>query len=111
MIFIIVLYMILGCFIDTMAMVLLTVPIFFPVIVNLGFDPIWFGILIALVVETAMITPPIGMNVYVIAGVAKDIPMETIFKGIFPFVIVMIIFIILLVAFPQIATFLPSIIS
>lgn len=111
LIFIIVLYMLLGCFIDTMAMVLLTVPIFFPVILSLGFDPIWFGILIALLVETAMITPPIGMNVYVIAGVAKDVPMETIFKGIAPFIIVMLILIILLIAFPPIATFLPSVIS
>lgn len=105
---IILLYLILGCFIDTMAMVLLTVPIFFPVIKNLGFDPIWFGILIVALVEMAMITPPIGMNVYVIAGVAKDVPMETIFKGIMPFCLTLLAFIILLVAFPQIATFLPG---
>lgn len=108
---IILLYIILGCFIDTMAMVLLTVPIFFPVVKNLGFDPIWFGILIVLLVEMAMITPPIGMNVYVIAGVAKDVPMETIFKGIFPFCLVILAFVILLVAFPQIALFLPGILK
>ncbi|MBS3906347.1 MAG: TRAP transporter large permease [Syntrophaceae bacterium] len=105
---IILVYIILGCFIDTMAMVLLTVPIFFPVVKNLGFDPIWFGILIVLLVEMAMITPPIGMNVYIIAGVAKDVPMETIFKGIFPFCLTLLAFIILLVAFPQIALFLPE---
>ena len=109
--FIVVLYFVLGCFIDTMAMVLLTVPIFFPLIIKLGFDPLWFGILIALLVETAMISPPIGMNVYVIAGVAKDIPMETIFKGVLPFVLTMLIFIFLLIAFPQIVLFLPSLIS
>ncbi len=106
--FIVVLYFILGCFIDTMAMVLLTVPIFFPLIKVLGFDPLWFGILIALLVEMAMISPPIGMNVYVIAGVAKDVPMETIFLGILPFMITMLIFIVLIIAFPQIVLFLPG---
>jgi len=106
--FIVVLYFILGCFIDTMAMVLLTVPIFFPLIKTLGFDPLWFGILIALLVEMAMISPPIGMNVYVIAGVAKDVPMETIFLGILPFMITMLIFIVLIIAFPQIVLFLPG---
>ncbi len=110
-IFIVILYFILGCFIDTMAMVLLTVPIFFPLIKMLGFDPIWFGILIALLVEMAMISPPIGMNVYVIAGVAKDVPMETIFKGILPFVLTMAIFIMLVIFFPQIVLFLPRLIS
>ena len=109
--FIVILYFMLGCFIDTMAMVLLTVPIFFPLITGLGFDPLWFGILIALLVETAMISPPIGMNVYVIAGVAKDVPMETIFKGILPFVLTMLIFIILIIAFPQIVLFLPRLMS
>ncbi|MBM4308995.1 MAG: TRAP transporter large permease subunit, partial [Deltaproteobacteria bacterium] len=88
-----------------------TVPIFFPLIKMLGFDPIWFGILIALLVEMAMISPPIGMNVYVIAGVAKDVPMETIFKGILPFVLTMFLFIILIIAFPQIVLFLPKLIS
>lgn len=106
--FMVVLYFILGCFIDTMAMVLLTVPIFFPLIKSLGFDPIWFGILIALLVEMAMISPPIGMNVYVIAGVAKDVRMETIFKGILPFVLTMMIFIVIVIAFPQIVLFLPG---
>ena len=109
--FIVILYFMLGCFIDTMAMVLLTVPIFFPLITGLGFDPLWFGILIALLVETAMISPPIGMNVYVIAGVAKDVPMETIFKGILPFVLTMLIFIILVIVFPQIVLFLPGLMS
>jgi C4-dicarboxylate transporter, DctM subunit len=108
LVLILLLYLILGCFIDTMAMVLLTVPIFFPVIIELGYDPIWFGIIIALVVEMAMITPPIGMNVYVIAGVARDVPMETIFKGILPFVLTLAIFIILMILFPQIALFLPD---
>jgi C4-dicarboxylate transporter DctM subunit len=105
---IILVYLVLGCLIDTMSMILLTIPIFFPVVTGLGFDPIWFGVIIVLVTEIAMITPPIGMNVYVISGVAKDVPMEVIFKGIFPFVVVEIAFVILLIVFPQMALFLPG---
>jgi C4-dicarboxylate transporter DctM subunit len=105
---IIMIYFFLGCFIDAMAMVLLTIPVFYPLAVKLGFDPIWFGILIVIVVEMAMITPPIGMNVFVISGVARDVPMSIIFKGIFPFVYIMAVFMGLLIAFPQIALFLPK---
>ncbi|UCH21568.1 MAG: TRAP transporter large permease [Deltaproteobacteria bacterium] len=105
---IMVLYLILGCVIDTMSMIFLTIPIFFPVVIGLGFDPIWFGVIIVLVTEIAMITPPIGMNVYVIGGVVKDVPMEVIFKGILPFVAVEIAFVIVLIAFPQLALFLPG---
>jgi tripartite ATP-independent transporter DctM subunit len=105
---IILVYLILGCLIDTMSMILLTIPIFFPVVTGLGFDPIWFGVIIVLVVEMAMVTPPVGMNVYVIAGIVKDVPMEVIFKGILPFVIVEVVLVILLIAFPQMALFLPG---
>ena len=108
MVIIMVVYLVLGCFIDAMSMILLTIPIFFPVVISLGFDPIWFGIAIVLVVEMAMITPPVGMNVYVISGITRDVPMETIFKGIIPFVVIEACFIALLIAFPQIALFLPS---
>ncbi len=101
-------YLVLGCLIDTMSMILLTIPIFFPVVTGLGFDPIWFGVIIVLVTEIAMITPPIGMNVYVISGVAKDVPMEVIFKGILPFVVVEIAFVVLLITLPQLALFLPG---
>lgn len=106
---IIVLYLILGCIIDTMSMIFLTIPIFFPVVTGLGFDPLWFGVMIVLVTEIAMITPPMGMNVFVISGIAKDVPMEVIFKGILPFVVVEIAFIILIIAFPQIVLFLPGV--
>jgi C4-dicarboxylate transporter DctM subunit len=108
MVLIIVVYLILGCVIDAMSMILLTIPIFYPVATALGFDPVWFGILIVLVVEMAMITPPVGMNVYVVSGITRDVPMQTIFKGILPFVIIEACFVALLVAFPQIALFLPS---
>jgi C4-dicarboxylate transporter, DctM subunit len=109
MIIIIFVYVILGCFIDTMSMVLLTIPIFFPVATSLGFNPIWFGIIIVLMCEVSMITPPIGVNVFVIAGISRDIPMPTVFKGIIPFLTIELVFIALLVAFPQMALFLPSI--
>lgn len=108
MVIIMVMYLVLGCFVDAMSMILLTIPIFFPVATSLGFHPIWFGIAIVLVVEMAMITPPVGMNVYVISGITRDVPMETIFKGIIPFVVIEACFIALLIAFPQIALFLPS---
>ncbi|MBN1103139.1 MAG: TRAP transporter large permease subunit, partial [Deltaproteobacteria bacterium] len=105
---ILVVYILLGCIMDTLAMVILTVPIFYPVIVKLGFDPIWFGIIMVLVSEMGVITPPVGLNVYVIHGVAKDVPLFTIFRGILPFLWMMILCSILLVLFPQIALFLPG---
>ena len=104
-------YLVLGCFIDAFSMVLLTIPIFFPVVTALGFNPIWFGVIVVLVVEIALITPPVGMNVYVIWGITRDVPMETIFRGILPFLAALIVFIIFLVAFPQIILFLPGLMS
>lgn len=108
MIFIIITYFILGTFIDEVSMVLLTIPVFYPLVTTLGFDPIWFGIIIVMVVEVGMISPPVGMTLYVVKGIAQDIPMGTIFRGVIPFIIVEIIFIAILLAFPKIATFLPG---
>jgi C4-dicarboxylate transporter, DctM subunit len=106
---IVLVYLVLGCFIDTMSMILLTVPVFFPLVKGLGYDPVWFGIIVVLVVEMAMITPPVGMNVWVVSGLVKGVvPMEVIFRGIVPFVLVEILFVILLIAFPQIVLFLPE---
>ena len=105
-------YLILGCFIDALALILLTIPIFYPVAVTiLGYDPIWFGVIIVMVMAMGVITPPVGINVYIVKGIAKDVPLETIFRGIFPFLGALIICIALLIAFPQIATFLPGFIS
>ncbi len=101
-------YLILGCILDTLAMILLTIPIFFPVITTLGFDQLWFGVLVVIMAEVGLITPPIGMNVYVIAGVAKDVPLGTIFKGSYPFALIMLGFVGLIIVFPSIATFLPA---
>jgi len=93
---------------DSMAMVVLLIPIFYPVLHNLGIDLILFGVLVVLVGEMGVITPPVGVNVFVIKGIAPEIPINKIWKGIFPFVIALIICTIILMVFPQIATFLPS---
>jgi tripartite ATP-independent transporter DctM subunit len=105
---ILLMYFVLGCLLDSLAMVLLTIPIVFPIVSALGFDPIWFGIIIVMVVELGLITPPIGMNVFVIKGIAKDVPLETIFRGVLPFVVAQFALIALIVLFPQIALWLPS---
>jgi tripartite ATP-independent transporter DctM subunit len=107
-ILILVLYLFLGCVMDAMGMILLTVPILFPVAASLGFNPIWFGIIIVRVFEMASITPPVGMNVFVLKGVAKDVPLGTIFRGIIPFLIADFFHVTLLVAVPQVALFLPN---
>jgi len=100
------LYIPLGMFLDTLGMILLTVPIFFPVIVQLGFDPIWFCVLVCMMAELGMVTPPVAINVYVVQGVTK-VPMEDIFRGILPFVIMYLIAIGFIVAFPDISLVLP----
>ena len=105
---VIVIYLILGCMMDGIAMILITLPIFFPLIQSLGFDPIWFGIIIVIVVEAGLITPPVGLNVFVIKGVAKDVPMYTIFRGVIPFLLADILLMALLFIWPQIALFLPN---
>jgi tripartite ATP-independent transporter DctM subunit len=105
---IIAMYFVLGCLLDSLAMVLLTIPIVFPIIKALGYDPIWFGIIIVMVVELGLITPPIGMNVFVIKGIARDVPLEDIFRGVTPFIIAQVILIGILIIFPGIALWLPS---
>ena len=105
---IMVMYLVLGCLMDAMAMIILTVPIIFPVITQLGFDPIWFGVIIVMTVELGLIHPPVGMNVFVIKSVVQDVSFTTIFKGVIPFVITDIIRLVILIAFPVIALWLPS---
>ncbi len=111
MVLIIMIYFVGGFFMDSMALIVLTVPIFFPLVKALGFDPIWFGVIIVLIGEMGVITPPVGVNVFVIKGIAPDVPLEKIFKGIFPFLYALIIMTIILMVFPQIATFLPRFIT
>lgn len=104
---IMVMYLILGCLMDAMAMIILTVPIIFPVITALGFDPIWFGVIIVMTVELGLIHPPVGMNVFVIKSVVKDISFTEIFKGVIPFVVTDIVRLLILITFPAIALYLP----
>jgi len=105
---IILVYLFGGCFMDALAMIMLTIPIFFPVVKALGFDPIWFGVVIVLITEMGVITPPVGINVYVGYGIAKDVPLESIFKGVLPMLVALLVCNLILLAFPQIALFLPN---
>lgn len=103
---IILLYILLGMFLEIYSAVTFTIPIIYPVIVGLGFDPIWFGVIIVLVIEMGLVTPPVGMNVFILNGMT-GIPVETIFRGIVPFFLAMIVCVLLLALFPEIALFLP----
>jgi tripartite ATP-independent transporter DctM subunit len=108
MIVIILIYLMGGCFMDAFALIMLTVPIFAPLAETLGFDLIWFGVVIVLIGEMGVITPPVGINVYVVHGVARDVPLETIFKGVMPLFAALIICNLLILLFPEIALFLPN---
>ena len=108
---IIVFYLIGGCFVDALALDILTIPIFYPVIKALGYDLIWFGVMIVVVTQMGVITPPVGVNVYVVSGMARDVPMEKVFKGSMPFLYALILASIILTAFPQIALWLPNLIK
>ena len=101
-------YLVLGCLMDALAMIILTVPIIFPVIKELGFDPIWFGVIIVMTVELGLIHPPVGMNIFVIKSVIEDVKISTIFYGVMPFIITDLIRLVILIAFPILATWLPS---
>jgi tripartite ATP-independent transporter DctM subunit len=107
-IMIIIVYMVGGCFIDALALIMLTVPIFYPVINALGYDPMWFGVIIVMITQIGVVTPPVGINVYVVSGVARDVPLHVIFKGVMPFLAALVLGTLLLIPFPQIATFLPG---
>ena len=105
---IILVYLVGGCFIDALALITLTVPIFYPVVSALGYDPIWFGVIIVLVTQIGVITPPVGVNVYVVKGIAKDVPLYVIFRGVVPLLIALVFGTFLMIPFPQIALFLPG---
>jgi tripartite ATP-independent transporter DctM subunit len=106
--FILIGYLILGCFLDATSMMVLTLPVIFPTILKLGFDPIWFGVISVLMMEAGLITPPLGLNIFVISGVA-DVPMGTVFKGAIFFLFAIFAVVVLVTVFPQIALFLPGI--
>lgn len=111
LVFVLLIYLVLGCVMDSLAMVLLLAPIFLPVITGMGMNPIWFGVMMVMIMEAGLITPPVGMNVFVIKGVAGDVPLGAIFRGVTPFIAALIIAVGLVIAFPQIALWLPGVLG
>jgi len=109
--FIILFYLISGCFVDALALILLTMPIFFPVVMGLKYDPIWFGVIVVVVTQMGVISPPVGVNVYVVSGIERDVPLQTVFKGALPFLGALILASAVLVAFPQISLVLPGLVK
>ena len=105
---IVVIYLILGCFLDAISMMILTLPVIFPVVLQLGFDPIWFGVVCVLMMGAGLITPPVGLCVYTVASIAKDAPLEEVFKGALPFLAAILFVTFLITLYPQIPLFLPS---
>lgn len=101
-------YVVLGMFMDALSMLVITIPIVYPIIVSLGFDPIWFGVIAVIVIEMGMITPPVGINVFVVKGIAPKVAMATIFRGVLPFWFAMLIALVLLIVLPQLALFVPN---
>lgn len=101
-------YLILGMFMDGLAMLVVTIPIVYPLLTGMGFDPIWLGVIVVIVIEMGMITPPVGLNVFVVKSVAQDVPMLTIFKGVFPFWIAMVVCLLILIVMPEIALIIPN---
>jgi tripartite ATP-independent transporter DctM subunit len=106
-----IIYVIGGCVMDALAFLLITVPIFFPVAQQLGYDPIWFGVIITLVTTLGAITPPVGISAYIVSGMAKDIPLSTVFKGVVWFIPSYIITMILIEVFPQLVTFFAALVK
>ncbi|MGD9086336.1 MAG: TRAP transporter large permease subunit, partial [Desulfobacterales bacterium] len=105
---VILIYLFLGCFLDAISMMVLTMPVIYPVIINLGFNPIWFGVIAVLMMEAGLLTPPMGLNVFTVAGVAKDVPLESIYRGILPFLISIFVVVFFIILFPKLAIFLPN---
>ena len=105
---IILFYLLAGSFIDALALILLTIPIFYPVVIELGYDPIWFGVIIVVVTQMGVITPPVGVNVYVVSGIERDVPLQKIFRGCMPFLAALILAAVLLMLLPGLCTFLPN---
>jgi len=103
-------YLVSGCFVDALALLMLTVPIFYPVVLELQYDPIWFGVMIVVVTQMGVISPPVGVCVYVVSGIERDVPLQTVFRGALPFLGALIVAAILLLAFPQLSLFLPNLV-
>jgi TRAP-type C4-dicarboxylate transport system permease large subunit len=103
-----IIYILLGSLMEGMAIMVLTLPVIFPIVLQMGFDPVWFGVISVLFIEMSLITPPAGLNILVVSGITKDIPKYVISRSIVPFLFTMVIFAIMLIFFPQIVLFLPQ---
>lgn len=106
--FMVVIYLFLGCFLDAISMMVLTMPVIYPVVLALGFDPIWFGVIAVLMMEAGLITPPMGLNIFTVAGVVKDVSVEEIFRGALPFLFSIFAIVILITLFPKLVLMLPN---
>jgi len=101
-------YVVLGTAMEELSMILLTVPVLFPVVVSLGFDPVWFGIIVVIVVQIGLISPPVGMNIFVVKSLLRHVTIGTVFRGVTPFSVALVALLAIVVAFPQLATYLPG---
>jgi C4-dicarboxylate transporter DctM subunit len=101
-------FIVLGCVMEVYSIMILTLPIIFPIIQALDFDPIWFGVIMVIVLEVGLITPPIGLNVFILKGAAPDVPVETMFRGVWPFFAMAVLAMGIIALFPQIALYIPS---
>ncbi len=111
MAFIILFFLLTGCFVDALALIMLTIPIFYPVVIGLGYNPIWFGVIVVLVTQMGVISPPVGVNVYVVSGIERDVPLEKIFRGALPFLFTLMLAAAILMMFPVISLWLPNLIG
>ena len=103
-----VIYVVLGTAMEELSMILLTVPLFFPMVTGLGYDPVWFGIVVVIVVQIGLISPPVGMNIFVVKNLIRHLSISTVFRGVSPFTVALVVMLAIIVAFPQLATFLPG---
>jgi TRAP-type C4-dicarboxylate transport system permease large subunit len=108
---VVVFYVILGCFMETLSMMITTIPVIAPVMIQLGFDPVWFGIVMVILIETALITPPVGLNLFVVQNLRRHGSMNDVIVGAIPFVIALFVMLALLALFPQLALWLPALVS
>ena len=106
-----VIYVLLGCFVESVSMLFLTVPLFFPIVTAMGFNPVWFGIVVIVAIEISLITPPIGLNVFVMRGMIADVPLRTMFLGVAPFVLSSVVLLLILIFFPPLVLWLPTVLQ
>ncbi len=108
MLLILLIYLVMGCFLEGIGMVLITVPVFLPIVTGYGYDPLWFGVVVVIMVEVGLITPPVGMNLFIIQAQVRDIPIGKLYAGIVPFLAAPLVLVLLLFAWPGLVLWLPE---